>query len=319
MAGGSPVRWCRHRTLLPSWELDWAALTAARDFGPARRVFSSVGLCSVGQQAMGLGQTSSCPSCENGACLSRCFTVCSLFLPRRKSAGYGRWSCLKNRMGWEFRLVEAEDQSAHLTLSLSPKWRKAVPLTGDWITLPFLCFLVLPSPAPGCWGGSQRPGDYILQGRCWSMAGNQALAVLIKYPSEHRKWLMGGATAQGGIRFLSNPFTLSVKWKLSWVWGCWWHVIPYPELPLGGTPHPSHGHCGWRLGKVMGVQTWPQFTCHVMAVKIWYTCKHVCLGHADVEGEKSMWVFSLWPENHSHSKATFLTSTVIWSRKMGGA
>lgn len=118
------------------------------------------------------------------------------FFPRRKLAGYGRWSCLKNRMGWEFRLVEAEDQSAHLTLSLSPKWRKAVPLTGDWITLPFLCFLVLPSPAPGCWGGSQRPGDYSLQGRCWSMAGNQAQAVLIKYPSEHRKWPMGGATAR---------------------------------------------------------------------------------------------------------------------------
>lgn len=105
---------CHHR------ELDGAALTA-RDVGPTRRISSSVVLCSVCQQVMGLGPTSSHPSCDSGACLSRCFTVYSLFLPRRKLAGYGRWSCLKNRMGWEFRLVEAEDQSAHLTLSLSPK------------------------------------------------------------------------------------------------------------------------------------------------------------------------------------------------------
>lgn len=53
-----------------------------------------------------------------------------------------------------------------------------------------------PLPCPRVPGGSQRPGDYSLQGRCWSMAGNQARAVLIKYPSEHRKWLIGGATAR---------------------------------------------------------------------------------------------------------------------------
>lgn len=106
---------CHHRAL------DRAALTA-RDFGPTRRVFPPVVLCSVCQQVMGLGQFSSCPSCDNGGVSVQMLHSVLLFLPRRKLAGYGRWSCLKkNRMGWEFRLVEAEDQSAHLTLSLSPK------------------------------------------------------------------------------------------------------------------------------------------------------------------------------------------------------
>lgn len=115
LGGAEGEHSCYHRRLF------WAALPA-RDFGPTHRIFSSVVPCDICRQVMNTWLDLPAPlSFDSGACLSRCFTFCSLFLPRRKLAGYGRWSCLKNRMGWEFRLVEAEDQSAHLTLSLSPK------------------------------------------------------------------------------------------------------------------------------------------------------------------------------------------------------
>lgn len=95
-------------------------------------ILSPVVICDACWKVMSIRHDPTAPlSCLSAVHLSVYFMVCSLFLPRRKLAGYGSWNCLKNRMGWEFRLVEAEDQSAHLTLSLSLKWRKEVPLTGD--------------------------------------------------------------------------------------------------------------------------------------------------------------------------------------------